>query len=74
MLRDMARHATGSIRRLALQAAASASALSPRAALLAIGTVFVVFLWALAIAPPLVSCALAAALASRVVRVAGPAR
>ena len=59
----MARHATGSIRRLALQAAASASALSPRAALLAIGTAFVVFLWVLAVAPPLVSCALAAALA-----------
>ena len=59
----MAHHASGWIRRLALQAAASASALSRRAALLAVGTAFVVFLWIVAVAPALVSCGLAAALA-----------
>jgi hypothetical protein len=58
----MAHHANGWIRRLALQAAASASALSRRAALLAVGTAFVVFLWIVAVAPALVSCALAVAL------------
>ena len=59
----MSRHAIGSIRRLALQAAASASALPRRAALLVVGTAFVVFLCVLVVAPAPVSCALAAALA-----------
>ena len=60
---DMVPHAPASIRRLALSMVTSASALPVRAALLAFVAVFVVSLWVVTIAPPLVSLALTVALA-----------
>ena len=59
----MVPHTPALIRRLALSTVASASALSVRAALLAIAVAFAVILWVVTIAPPLVSLLLTVALA-----------